>query len=149
MFIFIVYTEHPEAHMNISPILSMSHRTALRHLWLYLCTLTVRMHFSIYFTCVLVSVRVNMCDYRQCVCDVSYYARLGVGMCGMLGDVNGDIPVALTPWTTAENDRFKRRGGGRGKKKRGRREERRREWRRRDKRSKAEKRRRWEKNLKK
>lgn len=125
MFIFIVYTEHPEAHMNISPILSMSHRTALRHLWLYLCTLTVRMHFSIYFTCVLVSVRVNMCDYRQCVCDVSYYARLGVGMCGMLGDVNGDIPVALTPWTTAENDRFKRRGGEEGKKRgeEGRREE--------------------------
>lgn len=77
------------------------------------------MHFSIYFTCVLVSVRVNMCDYRQCVCDVSYYARLGVGMCGMLGDVNGDIPVALTPWTTAENDRFKRRGGEEEKKKRG------------------------------
>lgn len=67
-----------------------------------------------------------------------------MGMCGMLGDVNGDIPVALTPWTTAENDRFKRRGGEEEKKKRGRREERRR-----DKRSKAEKRRRWEKNLKK
>lgn len=60
-----------------------------------------------------------MCDYRQYVCDVSYYARLGVGMCGMLGDVNGDIPVALTPWTTAENDRFKRRGGEEEKKKEG------------------------------
>lgn len=34
----------------------------------------------------------------------------------MLGDVNGDIPVALTPWTTAENDRLKRRGGEEEKK---------------------------------
>ncbi len=34
-----------------------------------------------------------------------------MGMCGMPGDVNGDIPGAPSPWTTAENDRSKRRGG--------------------------------------
>lgn len=45
-----------------------------------------------------------------------------MGMCGMLGDVNGDIPGAPSPRTTAENDRSQR-GGGQGGKKRERREE--------------------------
>lgn len=40
-----------------------------------------------------------------------------MGMCGMQGDVNGDIPGAPSPWTTAENDRSER-GGGRGEKRR-------------------------------
>lgn len=53
----------------------------------------------------------------MCVCesDVSHYARLGVGMCGMPGDVNGDIPGAPSPWTTAENDISKRGGGEEGR----------------------------------
>lgn len=58
------------------------------------------------FTCVLLSVYVST---LMCVCDVSCYRRLGVGMCGMLGDVNGDIPGALALWTTAENDRSRRK----------------------------------------
>lgn len=67
----------------------------------------------------------SVCVY---VWDVSHYAGLGVGMCGMWGDVNGDIPGAPSPWTTAENarsmtggeDRQKReekRGGQEGRKK--------------------------------
>ena len=67
----------------------------------------------------------SVCVY---VWDVSHYAGLGVGMCGMWGDVNGDIPGAPSPWTTAENarsmtggeDRQKReekRGGPEGRKK--------------------------------
>lgn len=67
-----------------------------------------------------------MCVFNVyvCVCDVSYYTRPGVGMCGMLGDVNGDIPGALSLWTTAENDRSKRGGGGgQGEKREGRMEE--------------------------
>lgn len=38
-----------------------------------------------------------------------------MGMCGMQGDVNGDIPGAPSPRTTAENDRSERGGGGGGK----------------------------------
>lgn len=51
------------------------------------------------------------------MCDVSYYARLGLGMCGMPGDVNRDIPGALTPWTTAETGRLWRGGGQKVKEK--------------------------------
>lgn len=37
-----------------------------------------------------------------------------MGMCGMQGDVNGDIPGAPSPRTTAENDRSERGGGAAG-----------------------------------
>lgn len=41
---------------------------------------------------------------RARACDVSDYGRPGVRMHGMQSDVNGDIPGAQSPWTTAEND---------------------------------------------
>lgn len=47
-------------------------------------------------------------------CAILLLRQASMRMKGMQSDVNGDIPKALSPWTTAENDRAKSREGGGG-----------------------------------